>query len=175
MDKEEIMPASILVTYTTSYGSTQEVAEAIAKTLRDNGFEVDLLHMRKVTGIEGYKAVVAGAPMYMFKWHKDMPHFLNKFREALEKLPVAVFSLGPFHDEEKEWQEVRSGLEKELAKYPWFKPVVHEVFGGKFDPATLRFPMNLVPGLKKLGATDIRNWDAIKAWAVSLIEKLQLK
>jgi len=169
------MSASILVTYTTSYGSTQEVAESIANALRENGLEVDFVHMRKVTSLEGYKAVVAGAPMYMFKWHKDMPHFLKKHREALLKLPVAVFSLGPFHDEEKEWTEVRAGLEKELAKYPWFKPVVHEVFGGKFDPAVLRFPMNLVPGLKKLGVTDIRNWTVIKAWAVSLIDKMQLK
>jgi menaquinone-dependent protoporphyrinogen oxidase len=128
-----------------------------------------------VTGLEGYKAVVAGAPMYMFKWHKDMPHFLAKYRDALMKLPVAVFSLGPFHDEEKEWKEVRAGLEKELAKYPWFKPVVHEVFGGKFDPAVLRFPLKMLHGLKKLGAIDIRDWDAIKAWAVSLIEKMHLK
>jgi menaquinone-dependent protoporphyrinogen oxidase len=169
------MSSSILVAYTTSYGSTREVAEAIANTLRENGFEVDFVHMSKVATLAGYKAVVAGAPMYMFKWHKDMPHFLTKYRQTLEKLPVAVFSLGPFHDEEKEWREVRAGLEKEIAKYPWFKPVVHEVFGGKFDPAVLRFPLKILPGLKKLGATDIRNWEAIKAWAVSLTEKLQLK
>jgi menaquinone-dependent protoporphyrinogen oxidase len=169
------MSNTILVAYTTSYGSTREVAEAIANTLRENGFEIDFEHMSKVATLEGYKAVVAGAPMYMFKWHKDMPRFLAKHREALIKVPVAVFSLGPFHDEEKEWKEVRTGLEKELAKYPWFKPVAHEVFGGKFDPAALRFPMKLIPGLKKIGVTDIRDWTAIKAWAVSLIEKLELK
>jgi menaquinone-dependent protoporphyrinogen oxidase len=89
-----------------------------------------------------------------------------------KKLPVAVFALGPFHDEEKEWQSARAQFDKELAKFPWFDPVAHEVFGGKFDPTKLRFPMTLIPALKKMPASDIRNWDAIRTWARNLAAKL---
>jgi menaquinone-dependent protoporphyrinogen oxidase len=112
--------------------------------------------------------VVLGAPLYMFKWHKDAFSFLSRHRGALEKLPVAVFALGPFHDEAKEWRGVRAQFDRELVKVPWFAPVAREVFGGKFDPAKLHFPMNLIPALKKMPASDVRNWEQIQTWAHSL-------
>jgi len=69
--------------------------------------------------------------------------------------------------------DVRANLDKELLQFPWFEPVAVEVFGGKFDPAALRFPYNLVPGLKKMPVSDIRDWDAIRAWAGGLPARLQ--
>ena len=42
------MPASVLVGYATRYGSTQEVAEAVAATLRERGLEVDTQPMQNV-------------------------------------------------------------------------------------------------------------------------------
>jgi menaquinone-dependent protoporphyrinogen oxidase len=167
------MSSSILVGYATRYGSTQEVAEAIAATLREGGLEVDLQLMRAVRTLEGYGAVVLGAPLYMFRWHKDAVNFLSRHRQALTERPVAVFALGPFNDVPKEWEEVRANLDKELAKFPWFAPGAVKVFGGKFDPARLDFPYSLVPGLKKIPATDIRDWTAIRAWANDLAAKLQ--
>lgn len=53
--------------------------------------------------------------------------------------------------------------------FPWFEPVAIEVFGGKFDPATLRFPYNLIPALKHMPANNIRDWTAIRAWASGLV------
>jgi menaquinone-dependent protoporphyrinogen oxidase len=166
------MPDSILVAYATRYGSTQEVAEAVAAALRENGLAVDLKPLKEVKSLDGYSGVVIGAPLYMFRWHKDAKRFLSQHRQALEKRPAAVFALGPFNDVPKEWQDVRDQLDKELAKFPWFAPVAIEIFGGKFDPATLDFPYNIVPGLKKLPVSDIRDWTAIRAWANSLPEKL---
>lgn len=166
------MPAGVLIGYATRSGSTQEVAEAIATTFRDSGHEVDLQPMRNVRTLAGYRLLVLGAPLYMFRWHKDARAFLAKHQQALKGLSVAVFALGPFHDEEKEWQGVRAQLDKELAKFPWLTPVAHEVFGGKFDPTKLRFPLNLVPAMKKMPASDIRDWAAIRAWAMDLAAKL---
>ena len=166
------MPASVLVGYATRNGSTREVAEEIATTLRNDGIEVEVQPMRNVRTLAGYRMLVLGAPLYMFRWHKDALSFLSKHQEALKGLSVAVFALGPFHDEVTEWQEVRSLLEKELAKFSWFAPVAHEVFGGKFDPAKLRFPLNLIPALKKMPASDIRDWAAIREWAHALAKKL---
>jgi menaquinone-dependent protoporphyrinogen oxidase len=161
------------VGYATRYGSTQEVAEAIAATLRESGLEVDLQPMRAVRTLEGYTAVVLGAPLYMFHWHKDAKGFLSRHRKALMERPAAVFALGPFEDVPKQWQEVRANLDKELLQFPWFAPVAVEIFGGVFDPAKLTFPYNLVPGLKKMPVSDIRDWNAIRAWASSLPERLQ--
>ena len=167
------MSSSILVGYATKYGSTREVAEAIAATLREGELEVDLQPMRDVRTLEGVGAVVLGAPLYMFRWHKDAKSFLSRHRQALMERPVAVFALGPFEDVPKQWQEVRANLDKELAKFPWFAPIAIEVIGGVFDPAKLTFPYNLVPGLKKMPVSDIRDWTAIRAWANSLPARLQ--
>ncbi len=167
------MSSSILVGYATKYGSTKEVAEAIAETLREAGLEVDLQPMRAVRALEGYEAVVMGAPLYMFRWHKDAKSFLSRHRQALAELPVAVFALGPLNDVPKDWQQVRANLDKELAAYSWFAPVAVEVFGGVFDPAKLTFPYNLVPGLKKMPVSDIRDWTAVRAWATKVASDLQ--
>ena len=166
------MSGSVLVAYATRSGSTQEVAEAVAATLRDKGLEVDLQPMRDVRTLNGYRMVVLGAPLYMFRWHKDAKAFLSRHQQAITKLSIAVFALGPFHDEEKEWQSVHAQLDKELARFPWFAPVTRKVFGGKFDPTKLRSPMNLIPALKKMPASDIRNWDTIRARASDLAAKL---
>jgi menaquinone-dependent protoporphyrinogen oxidase len=166
------MSASILVAYATRYGSTQEVAESIAATLRDGGTAIDCRPLKEVKTLEGYSGVVVGAPLYMFHWHKDAKSFLSRHRQALMARPVAVFAMGPLKDEAKDWQDVRAQLEKELAGFPWLAPVAAEVFGGKHDPAKLTFPHNLIPALKQMPATDIRDWAAIRAWAISLTAKL---
>ena len=162
------MSPLVLVGYATRYGSTQEVAEAVAATLRECGLAVDIQPMRQVRTLAGYSAVVLGAPLFMFRWHKDALRFLSRHRQALTQRPVAVFALGPTHDpyDEKEWQDSRDQLDKELSKFSWLTPVALEMFGGKYDPAKLRFPINWLAG--KEPASDLRDWTAIRAWAADL-------
>jgi menaquinone-dependent protoporphyrinogen oxidase len=162
------MSDSILIAYATRSGSTQEVAEAMAAALRDDGLHVDCQPLHGTRTLAGYRMVVLGAPLFMFKWHKDAFAFLSRHRRALEKLPVAAFALGPFGDEVKEWGEACAQFDRELAKVPWLVPVAREVFGGKFDPTKLRFPMNLIPALKKMPASDLRDWEQIRTWARGL-------
>ncbi len=59
-----------------------------------------------------------------------------------------------------------------LAGFPWLTPVAVQLFGGKFDPAQLTFPYNLIPALKKMPVSDIRDWDSIHAWARGLGQTL---
>ena len=169
------MKIKVLLAYASTHGSTQEVAEAIAASLRGHGLAVDLQPVRNVRTLEGYHAVVLGAPLYMFHLHKDALRFLSRHQKALsDGLPVAIFAGGPFATgDEKEWQEVRKQLDQELAKYPWLRPVMVEVVGGKFDPARLRFPWNLIPALKQMPPSDLRDWAAIGAWADNLAAQLQ--
>ncbi len=167
------MSASVLVAYATRYGSTQEVAEAVAATLRERGLAVDFSPMRDVRTLDQYRAVVLGAPLYMFHWHKDALHFLARHREALTQKPVAIFALGPFHAEEKEYREAREQLDKELAKFSWLTPRAVAIFGGKFDPQKLTFPHNMLPALKNMPASDARDWTAIRTWASDLAVQFQ--
>ncbi len=168
------MATSILVTYASSYGSTQEVAEDIAATLRAQGGEIDLRPIRKVQTLSGYSAVVLGAPFYMFRWHKDAHHFLTRFqRDLTNGLPIAIFAGGPIEDTQEQWQDRRHDLDQELAKHPWLTPVSVQLIGGKFDPTKLRFPYSLLPAMRSVPAIDLRDWNAIRAWASALPEKFQ--
>ncbi len=168
------MSTSILVTFASSYGSTQEVAEVVAATLREQGVEVDLRPIREVRTLDKYNAVVLGAPLYMFHWHKDARRFLSQYQSVLTGgLPIAIFAGGPIEDTSEQWHDRRRDLDQELAKFPWLKPVSVQLIGGKFDPAKLRLPYSLLPALRKMPACDLRDWPAIRAWAGSLVEKFQ--
>jgi menaquinone-dependent protoporphyrinogen oxidase len=162
------MSAKVLVGYATQYGSTKEVADAIASTLREAGLEVDLQPLSKVRTLESYSAVVLGAPLLMFHWHRDALNFLSRYRKELMERPVAIFALGPTHvpHEDAEWKSSQEQLDKELAKIPWLKPAALKLFGGKYDPALLRFPLNLMAGNES--ASDIRDWESIRVWAGEL-------
>jgi menaquinone-dependent protoporphyrinogen oxidase len=172
--KEIVMSASILVGYATLYGSTLEVAESIAETLRNKGHQVDLQPARKINSLDGYQAIILGAPLYMFRWHKDARRFLAQHQKVLARLPVAIFALGPFHKKDDELQSAREQLDKELAKFSWLAPVAVEVFVGKFDPGALRFPYSLIGPLKKMPASDERDWAIIGSWANSLSDRLHI-
>ncbi len=170
------MENKVLVAYASTHGSTQEIAEAIAATMQEHGLAVDLQPARKVRSLEGYNAVVLGAPLYIMRLHRDATGFLTRHQKALiSGLPVAIFAGGPFgKGDADEWQEVHRELDKELAKFPWLTPVLVEVVGGKFDPAALHFPWNLSPALKNVPANDLRDWDAICAWAINLAAQFQI-
>lgn len=173
------MLARILVAYATRYGSTQEVAEAVADTLRLKGYEVAYQPMQQTATLEGYDAVVLGAPIYIGKWHQDAHRFLLRHQAALMQRPVAVFALGPISPDESEMQGSREQFAQELGRYPWLTPVSQEMFVGKYDPAKLNFLHNLLTRLPAsplhdLPASDHRDWDAIRAWARNLAANFDL-
>ncbi|MCL5026226.1 MAG: flavodoxin domain-containing protein [Chloroflexi bacterium] len=172
------MTGPVLVAYATRYGSTREVAEAVAATLRERGIEVDIQPMREMRTLEGYHGVVLGAPFYMGNWHNDAQRFLSQHREALAQRPVAIFALGPLSTDEQELLDSRDQLDKELEKYPWLTPVACEMFGGKYDPSKLSFSHRLLAALPASPlhgspASDLRDWTAIRAWASNLATELQ--
>lgn len=79
------MKTRVLVAYASKYGSTQEVAETIATTLRENDLVVELKLVREVKTLDEYTGVVLGAPLYVARWHKEARSFLSRHREALTK------------------------------------------------------------------------------------------
>jgi len=88
------MSNSILVAYATRYGSTQEVAEQVAVTLRESGLEVSLRPAREVEALDEYRAVVLGVPLYIGRWLRDGRRFLEVARECVQKKPVLLLKGG---------------------------------------------------------------------------------
>jgi menaquinone-dependent protoporphyrinogen oxidase len=157
------MEPIVLVTYATRMGSTEELALAVADALREDSLAVEVQPVKDVHSLQRYSAVVLTAPLYMFRLHKDARDFLSSHRSELIKVPVALFVPGPVHEDEKEWTGAREQLDKELARFPWLAPFAQHIVGGKFDPAKLVFPFNLIPPLKKMPSGDVRDWSEIRA------------
>ena len=163
--------ASVLVAYATKYGSTREVAEAIASALIERGVDAVARPAGEVKGLEGYSAVVLGTALYFFRWRRKAHRFLSRNRSALESLSVAVFGLGPIEDTPEQFQAAREHLDKGLSKHKWLSPASVAVFGGRLDPAHLRFPDNN-PAFRRMAPSDTRDWDAVRSWARGLIGAL---
>jgi menaquinone-dependent protoporphyrinogen oxidase len=127
---------------------------------------VEIRPVGEVGDLEEYAGVVLGGAIYMGRWHRDARAFARHFADELSELPVAVFALGPIDDV----PEHRAGSEKQfrsaLRKLP-FEPVATGLFGGVVDPRKLHFPFSHMP------AADVRDWDAVRAWALAVADRLQ--
>jgi len=149
----------VLVAYATKNGSTRQVAEAITVALREVGAHVSAVPAGTVREpVAGYDLVVLGAPLYSGRWHRDAHRFLRRHRRELAAGPVAVFGMGPRQDTEEAWQRSRAQLDRALARRGWLNPVAVTVFGG-VDP----------PGRSKGPRRDLRNWQAVHAWATEAL------
>src|SRR4051812_30858905 len=128
------MSGKVLVAYGTKHGSTREVAEAVAETLRAHGLDVDTRAADRGDHVAPYDAVVVGGAIYMGRWHPAAAGFLQRHRKQLAKLPVAVFGMGPRTADESAQKETRAQLDKALEHVAEVRPVSVAVFGGVIDP-----------------------------------------
>jgi menaquinone-dependent protoporphyrinogen oxidase len=174
------MLPEMLIAYVTRSGSTAEVAEALGVGLREAGLAVAVQPMTEVESIPVGDCVILGAALYVGHLPKEFHRFVVRYRDALAKLRPWIFILGPTENDPKHFESAGQQAEKELAKYPWLRPAEVRILGGKFDPRTLTlpFPMSLIMHLpanpmRKLPASDIRDWEGIRSWAKSIADSLK--
>jgi len=155
---------TVLVAYASKRGSTAEIAETVAATLRREGLGVCLQPAEDIKDLERFDAVVLGSAVYMKRWRGDARHFLKKHRKALRQMPFWVFSSGPVGDpaqDNSEWTEPPKLAEKleELGGRG------HVVFGGRVPAEPKGFMERaMVEGTPKQ-YRDRRDWDEIREWA----------
>jgi menaquinone-dependent protoporphyrinogen oxidase len=166
------MTARILVAYASRKGSTAGIAQAIGKELVSAGHTVDVIEMKTVTTVEGYNAVIIGAPVYMGKVDKDISKFVAKNRDRLASIPVAAFAVGiaPVAPQIEPVEKVLDDLTKAVSP---IQPVAAAVFAGKLDPDKMSFIERQMTSLMKIKTGDFRDWNAIAVWARDLSAKIK--
>jgi len=166
------MNKKILVTYASRTGWTVGVAEAIGKTLKEKGVQVDVIPMRDVKDLSVYQAVVAGSSINATAWMPEAMQFIRAQQRELTQKPFAAFLVcitlsmenGKYRQGVAEWLEPVRAL---------VKPASEGLFAGALDfsklpltPNTLLMRLPVIFGLWRVG--DHRDWDAIRTWALSL-------
>jgi menaquinone-dependent protoporphyrinogen oxidase len=162
---------TVLVAYSSKRGSTAEIAETVAATLRREGLGVCLERAEDVNSLDRYDAVVLGSAVYVKRWSGDARHFLKKHRKALRQKPFWVFSSGPVGDpadDKPEWSEPPKIVEKveEMGARG------HVVFGGRLPTEPKSFVERaMVDGTPK-EFRDRRDWAQIREWAHGIASSL---
>ena len=159
---------SVLVTYDSKHGSTAQVAQTVADTLRGVGLDVHVEPVDQVRDLAQADAVVLGAPVYMGRWTKGARALLADHSAELAGRPLAVFATGPLHDDPEEFAQARRAVEKAIAHVRGVEPCALTIFGGALDPDDHRFPFS------RMERADVRDWDAIRSWARELPTQLGL-
>lgn len=171
------MSNRILVTYASRTGSTAEVAEAIGRTLSDGGAQVDVIPMQDVKDLSLYQAVVAGSAIRGSKWLPEAMQFVQTHRSVLAQKRTAMFTVC-IAMAMKNAANYRSGLMNWMVPARTLvKPLREGLFAGRLDFSKIPWNkdgillrLSVVLGIFPRG--DHRDWNAIRAWAETVVPVL---
>jgi menaquinone-dependent protoporphyrinogen oxidase len=164
---------TVLVSYATTNGSTQEIAEWIADELRNAGLTVDVRPAAEVQDITAYAAIVLGGAMYAAGWHRDARQFAHRFAGHPARQPVWLFSSGPLDS---------SADEEELPPIPQVAKAMrligargHITFGGRLSAEARGWLGFIVRRMAREGHDgDFRNPGRVRAWARGITAEITL-
>lgn len=168
------MDKKVLVTYATKYGSTADIAARIGQVLSEASLQTEVLPVNNTANLNDYDAIVLGSAVYIGQWRKEAAAFLKSNEQILAGKPVWLFSSGPVGEGDP--VELLQGW-----RYPaslqtvieHIKPRDITVFHGNIDISRLNFIQKLAIKNVKAPIGDFRKWDAINAWANSIVDALK--
>ena len=166
-----------LLVYGTRWGGTEKVAQTIAKALRDEGIQVDVVDAKKAPqNIDTYDFFIVGSGMRADKWTKESLEFLEKNAVILKTKKTALFVSCSMVDRKDALREKAKTdyLDKTAEQYG-LSPLSYGYFGGLMDFSyshglfvdfLVRFNRRKLRkgGLDTASVYDTRDWSAIEAW-----------
>lgn len=164
--KEDPM-TNILVTYASKYGSTAEIAETIATTLRQTARRVDCIPIDRVLDAYGYDVIIIGSAIYAGQWPASVARFLERNLELLKGVPFYIFTSGPASDPQASGEEF--AIPVQLGEiFQQINPRDVLLVGGKIEPEQLNWFERLIIRTVKAPTGDYRDMDMVREWAESI-------
>jgi menaquinone-dependent protoporphyrinogen oxidase len=161
---------AVLVAVASRHGATREIAQAIARALREEGLEVELAEAAEVTDVAEYEAVVLGSAVYLGRWLEPARELVEAEADALAERPTWLFSSGPIGDPPKPEADDAVQIAEIAARV---RARDHRLFAGKLDKTTLGFGERAVVLAFRAPEGDFRDWDEIAAWAGEIAASLR--
>jgi menaquinone-dependent protoporphyrinogen oxidase len=162
--------ARVLVAVASRHGATREIAETVARTLRDEGLDVHLADAEAVQGVSGFDGVVVGSAVYVGRWLEPARVLVDAHGDELASRPTWLFSSGPIGDPPKPEAEDAVQID-EIAERVSARD--HRLFSGKLDRSVLGFGERAVVLAFRAPEGDFRDWDEIEAWAREIAADLR--
>jgi menaquinone-dependent protoporphyrinogen oxidase len=185
------MSKEILIAYGSRYGSTEEIARAMAEILENAGLETQLLDLRRTKQkdwppLSSFDGVLVGSGIKIGRWTKEATAFLKTHADELKGLKAQGLVVGVF---------VSSGMastpgQQEEARRKYLEEVLtnvgitdtvdtYDAFGGVYDlspSASMGFLDKRMLGmaakqmakdgtpLTEGARNDLRDWDQIRTF-----------
>ena len=174
MTSPEQVDGRVLVAYASRFGTTGEVAETIAETLRRRGDSVDVKGVGDVTGVGDYDAIIVGAAINYDAWMSEARAFVTDNELALSQVPVAYFfTCGTlFEDSAGARSKAQRYADKLEQLSDRVTPFSIGQFAGVLDYSRMNRPTRILAWIPfaLMGAKegDYRDLGAIRAWTDAL-------
>jgi menaquinone-dependent protoporphyrinogen oxidase len=117
--------------------------------------------MGEAHGLEGHEALVIGSAVYLGSWRKEALAFLDQYAEALNRVPVWLFSSGPTASDPMD----RALSDRQRRRLDAVGARDHHLFRGALDPEHLGFLERKAVKAAKQPLGDFRDWTDVKRWA----------
>lgn len=159
----------VLIIPASRFGGTAEIGRAMARTLREEGLDVDVSQPDQMFNLSPYGAHIIGSSVYFGEWLDSAVTFVGEHAVEIRSKPTWLFSSGPFGPGTPA-EPVRVGLIDGLLELTG--AVEHRLFGGRLEldrlPTRERFMARWV------GAddSDLRDWDEIEQWTKGIAATL---
>jgi len=160
----------VLVAVASRHGATREIAEAVARTLRDEGLDVHLADAEDVQDVSGFDGVVVGSAVYVGRWLEPARDLVDEHADDLAGRPTWLFSSGPIGDPPKPVAEDAVQI-AEIAELVHARD--HRLFSGKLDRSTLGFGERAVVLAFRAPDGDFRDWAEIAEWSRGIAATLR--
>ncbi len=169
----------VLIVHTTTEGHTAEIAERMAKAIRDEGNEVQIYNANQPgehPSLDKFDAILVGGSVHFAAFQSGLVTFVKRNRELLSRVPSAFFSvsLSAADSSEKSSAELQATLDKFFHKTGW-RPRKTENIAGALLYTRYNFFIRYIfrQIVKGRGRTeidtkrdyDLTNWPAVERFA----------
>lgn len=160
-----------LVAYSSKYGSTAGIAEAVGKACHTTSVSVDVLPVSQVDSLSGYDGALIGSAIYVGAWRKDALEMIESNQAALQEMPVAYFA-GCLTMATEDPEQIATALTYCNQPAEIVPPASEPgIFAGKIDRGELNLVDKLIITAMRAPLGDHRPWEDIHQWALRAVKQ----
>ncbi len=155
---------SALIIVASRHGSTLEIGEVVAKTLRAKGVTCDVRRPEDIRDAEvfaNYDAVIVGSPVYTGRWLPEARDLVEKYDEQLQQRQVWMFSSGLADSPSKASNRPAETQDRMQV----IGAIGHKHFAGRLDLSVLNFAERAIIAAARGKQGDRRDMLAVTKWA----------